>query len=241
MWKKFIQRASLGARCRLCRAKPLPGHSLCQACLDALPRLHTACPRCALPLAGEIPADGLCGECLRDPPAFDSAHVALRYRAPVDQLVSRFKYHHALSDGRLLAGLLADRLTQRRQQASPLPQLIVPLPLQARRLRERGFNQAAELARVLSRQSGIPWRSDLLLRHGSEQHQREADRKQRQRNVRHAFACTQQLPAGTRVALVDDVITTGATARAAARCLKQAGADWVEVWAVARTPRPGDR
>jgi len=229
----IIQRV-FDAHCRLCGAPVSADQPLCSPCLAELPHLQHACPRCALPLQAAVPPGSLCGECLADPPPFDRARVALHYREPVNDLVSGFKYHHRLSDGRLLGQLLAERVLSERPQVG----LILPLPLHPARLRERGFNQASELARMLSRAIGVPWRSELLQRRQDGQHQRETNKRQRLQNVRKAFACS-SLPS-RRIAIVDDVITTGATARAAAGCVKKAGAEWVEVWAVARTPRPGD-
>jgi len=115
------------------------------------------------------------------------------------------------------------------------PQLLLPVPATAARLRERGFNQAAELARRLALRLGIPWRTGHLLRIREADHQQGLSAPQRRRNMRGAFACRGRLPA--RVALIDDVITTGATAQAASAALKGAGVEWVEVWAVARTPK----
>ena len=230
----FIQ-SLLPQRCRLCHA-PLHGaQPLCDRCFRALPHLTHACPGCALPLDARTPPGSRCGECLADPPPFDRARSPFRYHAPLNDLVSHFKYHRGLSDGRLLGELLARHMAHQGAGVD----LLLPMPLHPARLRERGFNQAGELARVVSQVCRIPWRSDLLVRDQPSASQREADRKTRLRNVRSAFRCrSKDLPA--RAALIDDVITTGATARAAAACLKQAGVDWVEIWAVARTPRPGN-
>jgi len=228
-------RQTINRHCRLCRAPALAELALCRTCLDSLPHLRHACPRCALPLDEGTPPDSLCGECLADPPAFDQARVALRYRQPVNDLVSGFKYHQRLSDGRLVAQLLARHV----QQQAPDIELLLPMPLHPGRLRERGYNQAAELARVLSSASRIDWNSHLLKRTREASSQREANKRDRLRNVRSAFECAaESLP--KRVAIIDDVITTGATARAAAASVKKAGADWVEIWAVARTPKPGE-
>jgi ComF family protein len=231
IWSLFSQLIA-GTNCRLCHA---PGaiSGLCNDCHAALPHLHHACPRCALPLPQDLSGQ-LCGECLADPPAFDRACVPLRYAEPVDRLIAHFKYRASLGDGRLLGNLLATAL----EPADRTIDLIVPLPLHRSRLRERGFNQSAELARCVSHASGIPWRASLLQRVSDPAHQREANRRQRQRNVRNAFVCD-TLPPHRHIALLDDVITTGATARAAAAALKRAGAERVTLWALARTPRPG--
>ncbi len=227
MWSNFI-RFMAPARCRLCHA-PTPAEGLCRDCRARLPRPARACPQCALPLpAGS--ADALCGECLSDPPAFDRAHVPLLYSPPLDGLIAGLKYHGRLAHARLLIEAFGP------PPAGPPPDCLIPVPLHPARLRTRGFNQAAELARLLAERAGLPWDGDSLVRIRAAPAQRASGRRQRLRNVRGAFAWRGRAPCPPRVALVDDVVTTGATARAAAACLKRAGAQWVEIWAVARTP-----
>ncbi|MCB1785007.1 MAG: ComF family protein [Gammaproteobacteria bacterium] len=215
-----------GSACRLCNA---PADGVCQACLAELPRNRNACVRCALPLG--TTSTSLCGECLRHPPTFDRAVAPLLYVAPVDDLIAGFKYHHRLADGRFLADLLAGELARR----EPFPQLLLPMPSSARRLRERGFNQAAELTRRLARQLGIEWSTAALRRGDGARPQRGLGRAARLRNLQGAFAAAAGLP--SHIALVDDVITTGATVEAASRALREAGVQQIEVWAIARTPR----
>ena len=226
MWPFFDQ--ITGAGCPLCRA---PGGDLCAACLDALPRNHKPCPVCALPLPAPAAPGTLCADCQVRRPAFDRAVVPLLYLAPVDDLVSGFKYHHRLHLGRVLANAVAPALLARPER----PQLLLPIPSPRRRLAERGFNQAAELACWLSRRLDIPWAADRLVRAADSQRQQRAGRRQRRRNVSGAFAWRGALPA--HVAVIDDVVTTGATSDEAARVLRRGGARTVEVWAVARTPR----
>lgn len=235
MCANIIQILRPPRRCRLCHTELPAGQLLCTACHAALPHQAHACPRCALPLDDRIPAGRLCGECLADPPPFDRVIAPYRYRDPLNDLVSRFKYHRGLSDGRLLAHLLGKHV----ERTGLKVELLLPMPLHAARLRQRGFNQAAEMTRVLSRLTSLPWRTDILLRSKAGASQREASKRDRLRNVRSAFQCSSGKGLPTRVAVIDDVITTGATARAAAACLKKAGVQWVEIWAVARTPRPG--
>jgi ComF family protein len=179
------------------------------------------------------PDTPLCGECIGMPPAFDAATIPFLYAPPVDALISQLKYRGELSVGRLLAGQLSTRVKARRLD------LLLPMPLHRTRLRHRGFNQAAELCRALSRETGVPWAPNRLRRVRAGDTQRGSSRQERRRNVRNAFRWSAATACPPRVALVDDVVTTGATARAAAACLKRAGARWVEVWAVARTPRGG--
>ena len=229
MWsfiEQFIQES--GDPCLLCRA-PTRGSGLCPRCASTLPKPGNRCRQCALPLAD--PAARYCGECLASPPAFDATVAPFIYEDPVDRLISAFKFHAHLAAGRVLACQLARRTAGRK------PDLLLPMPLHPRRLKERGFNQAAEICRTLSTLSGASWHSGYLARTRVGASQRESSRRERQRNVRNAFRWVAHQPCPPCVALVDDVMTTGATARAAAACLKGAGAQWVEIWAIARTPR----
>ncbi len=218
----------IGGRCPLCGA---PGSGLCAPCRDDLPYNAHACPRCALPLAARGDRPLLCADCQARPPAFDRARAPLIYDYPIDDLIAGLKYHHRLALGRDLADVLATAIDPN----GALPRLLLPVPMHRRRLRERGFNQAAELAQHLSARLNIPWSTAYLRRSDDGAHQRGLDRGKRLRNIRGKFRCTGRLPAS--VALIDDVITTGATVDELSRVMRQAGAQTIEVWAVARTPR----
>lgn len=215
--------------CLLCRARLPAGADLCPSCDASLPRPEAACPRCAAPLATD--AAGNCGACQQRPPAFDVAEAAFRYAAPVDRLIQDLKYHRRLALARVLGRRLADHVAAR---GAPLPEVIVPVPLHATRLRERGYNQSLELARVVARQLDVP-----LAAHGAVERvratasQTKLAPEARARNVRNAFRVADDF-AGRRVALVDDVMTSGHTAGALAKSLKRAGARSVNVWVVAR-------
>ena len=197
--------------CLLCQAAS-GGQLLCQACARELPSTASACPRCAS--AGAHNAE--CGACIADPPHYDASCAAFAYTYPVDALIQALKYGGQLA----LAALFAHELQRRIGRAHGLD-LIVPLPLHPQRLGQRGFNQAAEIAKVLSRLQGIAMDAQLA-------------RRERATNVRQAFACDRDL-AGLRIAVVDDVMTTGATLDEFARTLKRSGAARVENWVVART------
>lgn len=227
IWSLFVH--SIAAGCPLCHA---PTDGLCSACATSLPHNRHACPRCALPLPATAPAATPCGACLRDPPAVDSITAALRYEAPVDELVAGLKYHQRLALAAPLAQLLGDVVSDR---AQPRPQLLLPVPMHATGLRERGFNQAAELTRLLARRLAIPWSAGQLLRVRHGVHQRGLNRAERRRNLRGSFACRGPLPA--HVAIIDDVVTTTATVSEIGRTLRRFGVDRIDVWAVARTPR----
>jgi ComF family protein len=153
------------------------------------------------------------------------------YRFPVDRLVQRFKFSGDLAIGRWLALRLAARA---RHEAHP--QLLIPVPLTRARLRSRGFNQSVEIARAVSKQLRIPAAMRLLERTRDAPPQAGLSRRARRANLRGAFRCRRGVLAGRHVVLIDDVVTTGATADAAARALKRAGAARVDVWAIARTP-----
>lgn len=183
-----------------------------------------ACPVCALPTA----AGDVCGHCLRRPPAFDATRAAFDYAFPVDVLVQALKYRHRLT----LARFFADRL------ALPVgADLIVPMPLHPRRLLGRGFNQAVEIARPLARNAGVPMDVVHVIRVRDTPAQAQLGREARASNLRGAFACDRRLD-GMTVVVVDDVMTSGASLDAVARCLKACGAARVENRVVARTPVP---
>ncbi len=205
---------------------------VCVTCAAQLPRNQQACRQCAVPMAQTTDAV-LCGECLSNPPPFSHTFAPFIYQAPVRDWISDFKYRHALHWGRWLGTTSGQAL----QAQQPTVEYILPVPLHAARLRRRGFNQTAELARWISRQVQIPWRTDILYRIQQGIEQQGLSRRERQRNMRHQFRVVKP-PAAQSIALLDDVVTTGATVRAAAHALRQAGVPQVVVWAVARTPKP---
>jgi ComF family protein len=201
--------------------------AVCAACERDLPWLGPACPRCALPLA----TAAACGACVTRAPRFDGARACFAYRFPLDRLVQRFKFAGDLATGRWLAQHMAAAL------GGEDADLIVVPPLGRKRLRERGFNQALELAKIVSRVVAIPYAPRGRVRVRETDPQPGLTRGERARNLRGAFRCDARVE-GLHVALVDDVLTTGATAQEIARVLKTAGAARVSVWAVARTLLP---
>lgn len=169
----------------------------------------------------------ICGRCLQRPPAFDEVLSPLRFETPINRLIHAFKFRGDLAAGRLLAELLADATADR------TPDLLLPVPLHPRRIRQRGFNQSLEIARQLGRKRRIPVASKLLSRTRDTPSQHILPAKQRRANIQGAFQVKQKLP-GAHIALIDDVLTTGHTAAEIAHILKQSGAARVEVWVVAR-------
>ena len=229
--------ALLPARCLVCGETGHRGQDLCAACREALPFNRIACGRCALPL----PAPGVCLDCLRAPPPFAASRAAFVYRFPMDRLLPRFKFHGDLAAGRLLGQLLAEAQGVARAGApagADGPQALVPVPLHPRRLRERGYDQALELAQGLGRALGLPVQADGLRRVRATAAQSTLGAAARHGNVRGAFVAAPG-PWPEWVALLDDVMTTGATLGECARALRRAGVLRVEAWVVARAPRPG--
>ena len=224
--------------CVLCGAASDLPQDLCGPCRADLPWNRSCCARCALPLPIAAPR---CGRCLASPPAFDGAHCAFRYAWPLDGLVTRFKFGADLAAGRMLAALLAEDLARRRSGATlPAVDLVLPVPLHEERLRERGFNQALELAVPLARALGIPLAARAMQRLRPTPKQSGLTALRRRRNVRGAFHVLADV-GGRHIALVDDVITTAATAQECTRALILAGAASVQAWAIARAPLPGSR
>ncbi|MBS0337079.1 MAG: ComF family protein [Proteobacteria bacterium] len=209
-----------GGTCYLCRGASRG--VLCPPCAGDLPRLpRERCPRCALPTAGGAE----CGRCIGDPPGFDATLAVFAYAFPADVLVQGLKFRGELA----LAPFLADELP-----AAGGVDLVIPVPLHALRLRERGYNQSMEIARSVGARFGLPVAADVCERVRDTPAQLGLPLKERRENVRGAFSCRRALD-GRRVAVVDDVMTTGATLGEVAATLKRFGATRVVNWVVART------
>jgi ComF family protein len=227
-----LLRAVLPLRCLLCGADGVAGRDLCAGCARDCAINAPCCPRCALPL--ETPAP-LCGECLERAPPFASAWVPYRYGHPLDLLEARFKFRNDLAAGRVLADLMVERAGIDRPER---PAALVAVPLHVSRLRERGYNQAWEIAKALSAALGIPLAGDLLVRTRATAAQTGLDAAARRRNLQGAFVVADARALPDHVALIDDVMTTGATLRECARALRRAGIARVDAWALARAPQP---
>jgi ComF family protein len=219
----------LPPRCVLCGGpgRP-PALDLCVGCESELPCAPPACPRCASPRSAST-SD--CEACASEPPPYARCHAAFAYAAPVDLLVQALKYRGRLALGRVLGELLAASLTR----AGPLDDIdvVLPVPLHPSRRAERGFNQAAEIARWTARRLGIGCDERLARRRIANPPQVLATLAQRRVNLRGAFGADAARVAGRRLAIVDDVVTTGSTARALAATLLEARARRVDLWCVA--------
>jgi ComF family protein len=223
-----VARWLMAPACFLCGGRD-DGSGLCEECQESLPKLSDMrCPVCAVPTA----TSELCGRCLRNPPQFDRVVASFSYEFPVTVLIQSLKYRGVLACARPLAAGLIDRL-----EKEPCPDLIIPMPLARARLAARGFNQAVEISRCLASEFGVRLTLDACRRTGEGTPQALLPWKKRATNVRNAFSCEFDV-SGKSVAVVDDVLTTGATLNELARTLKRHGAREVVGWIVARTPAP---
>lgn len=220
-------------RCLICLSPSQRPLDLCHACESELPWLGSRCRQCALPLpTGQ--RQELCGLCQKKSPRFSQCICPFQYGFPLDQLLNGFKHRHRLSYGALLAELWLAQLPH--AVAQDLPELLVPVPLHWRRHISRGYNQATVLARHWSTPLGIPLYQAVSRRQHTPA-QQGLSATERRRNLRSAFVVHKpDLVRGRHIAVVDDVVTTTATANAMAAILARSGASKVDIWCLARTP-----
>jgi ComF family protein len=221
--RDFLANLLFGGACFLCRGSSRA--LLCDACRAELPGLAAElCPRCALP----APGAAVCGRCLAEPPAYDATTAALVYDFPADALVHALKFRGELALAPFLGKMLSAKV------AGFTVDRVIPVPLSSERLRSRGYNQSVEIARHVAREK---LDVDACVREVDGAPQMELPWDERRSNVRGAFSCRRPL-GGATVAVVDDVMTTGATLDEMAHTLKRAGAARVVNWVVARTLPP---
>lgn len=219
-----LRRLLFAPRCLLCAELDASDGALCAQCMSLLPWQRGACRRCALPLADVGAA--ICGACLRHPPVLDAVDAVFSYDWPVDVLLRGFKFDQDLAAGRMFAMLMAERCSTLAR-----PQALLPVMLHDGRLRQRGYDQALELARPLARALHLPCLA-IVQRQRATAAQSTLDARERRRNLRGAFMVSAAVP--EHVALLDDVMTTGATLNAAALALRRAGAQRIDAWVCAR-------
>ncbi len=214
--------------CLLCASLTNNQLSLCKACIDALPRApHPSCPQCGLKTLGEV-----CGKCLKEMPSYDRTTALFAYTFPFNVVLQQYKYNHALYLSNTLAQLFIDHTLNHEID------VIIPMPLHPKRLKERGFNQSVEVAKIIASRIGMRIDYDSCMRIKNTPPQASLPLKARLKNMRGAFSVNQALAAkhikGKRIAIIDDVITTGSTANELSLMLKKAGAKSVHCYAFAR-------
>ena len=207
--------------------KSARAQDLCQGCYEDLPWLTSGCARCGRPLPHSAPQ---CGACIAAEPLYDRTVAVFEYQSPVSELIGRLKFGGELTCMRVLGELLFEKISAVYQEDT-WPEVVVPMPLHRRRLRERGFNQAYQIAKPLKRH--VPMLLNWAVRVRATHAQAELSGVQRRLNVKNAFA-VRFARTLTHVAVVDDVMTTGHTVSALSRCLKAQGVERIDVWCLAR-------
>jgi ComF family protein len=216
--------------CVLCGAAGFDQMDICASCSRGLPWIESACRQCALPITAESGDGVICGQCLQKPPLFDRSLSLFSYQDDATRLIHQLKFEDKLANARLLGRMLAAAVIA---DAEALPDCIVPVPLHRKRMRQRGYNQSLELARVVGRVCGIPVSRQSVVRVRNTQSQTGLNKTQRRQNIRGAFELRETFDA-ERIAILDDVVTTTSTVNELARLLKTAGVSAVHVWSIAR-------
>lgn len=212
--------------CLLCGAYD-SDHILCTPCQADLPRLNKVCPMCSAPTS----TGSLCGQCIASPPAYHLTYCLYPYVAPIDRLIAKMKYHDTL----VLCHFFAEQLYQKLKD-KPLPDMLIPIPLHPRRLKERGYNQSWEITKILGKKLNIAISSSVLVRVRDTLPQASLPFSERRKNMNRAFKLdSTNIP--KHIALIDDVVTTGHTSNMAAIALQKAGVVHIELWTIARAIR----
>lgn len=228
-WCNIIQYSLLPPSCILCGNKGMQYMDLCQSCYNELPMLGNHCYCCAKAFASDSANLQLCGECQKKHPAFDRTYTAFAHQGAIRYLINHCKFKGIYKYTRLLGMLLANFLVKNTE----LPELIIPVPLHPKRYRQRGFNQTLEISKIISQQLSIPIDNHCCLRVKNTSHQIALDNQQRHKNINNAFHM-QSTPKALHIAILDDVLTTGATANEMTKEIKATGINRVDVWVCAR-------
>jgi ComF family protein len=228
-WLNIIQNCLFPPTCLLCGRPGYSSRDLCCDCHHDLSRNAVHCPRCASPMEADTPPDCLCGQCIKRLPAFDNVHAPFLFHDAMRYLIHGLKFQRRFENARLLGALFAETI----DATTPLPDLLLPVPLHPVRYRERGFNQAIEIAKNVAKPLRIPLQLNVCERSRDTPHQTGLTAKQRRKNLHNAFVLRHPL-AVKHVAIIDDVMTSGTTAHEMAKALRKGGATRIEVWTCAR-------
>lgn len=236
-WLKYIQFSLLPGTCILCHKASNRNYDLCMPCADLLPRISDPCESCGLPLPNTAYDGHLCGTCIVKPPPYKHIVSAFDYAEPVDQLIGAFKYHGKLAYGRALTEqllLTIEDFYANRQR----PEILIPMPLHNKRLRQRGFNQAIEIGAYLSPRLKIPLTRQLCIRHRNTPRQEGLNVKARKQNLKQAFSFNKnQTYSVGAAAIIDDVVTTTASTHELTLLLRRNKIKEIHIWSLARACR----
>jgi len=217
--------------CLHCNDAGHNGMDLCKRCLQRLPWVEYACGRCALPLPSSKAK--VCGACSNRELYFDYSLTPFQFDGFIRDAIYQFKFNHKLNQGKLLAELLLRHIDEKQLE---IPELIIPVPLHKKRLRQRGYNQALEIARIVSKKIGSEIAYKAIYRNRDTSVQMNLPAKQRHKNVKDAFSVKDNSTVfkNKHACIIDDVMTTGNTVNEVAKCVRKAGAKRVDVWCIAR-------
>lgn len=217
--------------CLCCGVTTCAPTNICNDCHLQLPFIQRCCSRCGVPLANTQP---YCGHCLRHPPPYAAVHALFHYQSPIRHFTNQLKFHNQLLYGASL-GLLLAKHVQRKYAGHPLPDCLVPMPLHTQRLKKRGYNQALIIAKPISRLLNIPIDQSSWHRIKPTAAQASLPARLRANNVKRSFQYVGEQPAARHIAIIDDIMTTGSTVTALSQTMRQAGAERIEIWCLART------
>lgn len=228
----------LPSTCLFCGYWHTSSQPICLACVKDLPILSYSCSQCAESISTFHHDNHLCGTCLRSPPPFDKTYALFPYRPPIIQLITRLKFQQQLSFATALATLFLSNLQEWYKDKS-LPDLIMPIPLHHKRLQQRGFNQAHEIAKPIAKALALPLDCTGIKRIKNTSAQSQLSSAKRQENIANAFVAERSYT-GMAIAVMDDVVTTGYTIREFCRVLRLNGAKSIDVWCCARNQKSNE-
>jgi ComF family protein len=228
------------SRCILCRqtvriAAINPNIEVCRDCYKILPHNDNSCARCALPLPVDVGNQTWCGRCIKKTPSYDYSGSVFRYEGDIINLIHQLKFGEKISHARSIGEVLLAFFENALLAKHGLPDCIVPVPLHAKRLRERGYNQSIEIARVMAKSLKIPIAHDAVVKKHSTLAQSGLNASERKKNIKNAFS-VMNVEDYKHVLIIDDVVTTGSTVNEMAKILKKNGVERVGVLSIARAP-----
>lgn len=215
-------------KCLVCELAPQKNHPCCESCYNELPFQSHACQQCGQRFSA---GSDYCGRCINNPPVFDSCFCPFQYKGVIKTHIQNFKYYEKPELSTILAELLEFEL---QENTIELPELIIPVPLHASRLRYRGYNQSLLLAKKLSKKLDIPIAQDFIKKQKNTTAQAGLTLKKRQKNLKGSFGVKKNYQAKS-IAIIDDVVTSGATVNEISKILKKNGVDYIQVWGIAHT------
>ena len=215
-------------QCIICNKNLSLNYPTCDDCYFKLPFEISGCSRCGQPFAANLDH---CGNCIANPPIYDKCFCAFQYSHPIDEKIRQFKYSERPELASDLAKLLVREINNNQLER---PELLIPVPIHINKLRNRGFNQALELTKYLSSSLKIPYKTGIIVKHQATAPQVQQTLSQRKRNIRGCFSYKKNITA-KHVAIIDDVITTGATVAEITKILKRNGVNYIQIWGVAHT------